>query len=282
MVKVYLDQQRRFIEEEAGKKLQKEQANLVSVLIAKKDIPQGFTINADVLEVSIIPSQFVQPQAAVSLDRITGMITIAPIFKNEQIVLSKLKWPARQETVKSSLATGTPLGKRAVTISVDNIATLAGMIRPRDYVDVIVMLPVPMKTAEGKETTQLMAMPLFQNVLVLAVGQETSTISGQEQEGRYKKEEKRETVSFLLITLALTPQEANLITFVQEQGKIRLILRPFADSQLQAIQPVSWETLFQYLMPQEAVKQPPKEENEPTEYVEIYRGLGKERVPLSK
>lgn len=277
LLNVYLNQQRKTIQEQARKALSYIQANQSAVLVAKNDIARGSIIDAQMLETAIIPNQYLQPQAVTSLDRIAGMITIAPISKGEQLSLTKLTQPRQADA--GGLAETTPVGKRAITISVDNISSLAGMIKPQDYVDVIAMIPVPAQTPEGKPVIEPAVTPLFQNVLVLAVGQEIGVLS--QSESRYKKEEKKETSS--LITLALNPQEANLIAFVQEQGKIRLILRSPADSKIEPVQPASWDALFQYIMPQQVTKPELKAEpQETTEYVEIYRGLNKERVPLSK
>ena len=272
MVKLYMDQQRQEMEEKAKKKLEAMQENQTPVLMAKKDIPPNSIIEPDSLEVSIIPNQYVAPQAVTSLDRIAGMMTIASISKGEQITLSKLVFPKEV----GGLAGVTPGGKRAITISVDNVASLAGMVKGGDYVDVIVMVPVPVQGLDGKQTTQVAVIPLFQNVLVLAVGQETAAAYRGEK-GRYQKDEQREASP--LITLALTPQEANLIAFVQEQGKIRLILRSPVDTKIEPVQAASWETFFQYVFPQ-----PPKAQTqeEAPASVEIYRGLNKEKVPLNK
>ncbi|OGX40603.1 MAG: Flp pilus assembly protein CpaB [Omnitrophica WOR_2 bacterium RIFCSPLOWO2_01_FULL_41_12] len=276
MVKVYLDQQRQVIQEQAKRTLAKIQANQTAVLVAKKDIPKGIVIEPEMLETAIVPNQYLQPNAVTSLDRVAGMITIGPISKGEQIILSKLS-QSRQAGQGGGLAEATPVGKRAITVSVDNVSALGGMIKAGDYVDVIALVPVPVQTQEGKQASQAAVMPLFQNVLVLAVGQETGAVSAQDS--RYKKEEKKEISP--LITVALSPQEASLIAFVQEQGKIRLILRSPADSQIQPVQPASWDTLFQYLMPQEEVSRK-KDEPQAVDYVEIYRGLNKERIPLSR
>lgn len=278
MITVYLDQQRRLMQEKAKMAVAQTLANQTSVLVAKQDIPRGALIDADMLTAAIVPNQYLQPQVVTSSDRIAGMVTVASIAKGEQITLSKLAQAKQQ--AGGGLAEITPIGKRAITISVDNIASLVGMIRPGDYVDVIAMVPVPVQTADGKQATQVAAMPLFQNVLVLAIGQDTG---GMPREGgsRYKKEETKEVSP--LITLALGPQEANLIAFVQEQGKFRLVLRSPADSQIQPVQPASWDTLFQYIMPKDASTKPEVAKEQPaTNYIEIYRGLSKERVPISK
>jgi len=159
---------------------------------------------------------------------------------------------------------------------VDNIASLAGMLKPGDYVDVIAALALPVQGPNGAVASQPAVIPLFQNILILAVGQELgSQVKG---ESRYKKEEGKEASP--LITLALTPQESNLIAFVQEQGKVRLVARSPADSQVQPFQPVGWDALMQYIMPQ--LGEQKVEVKEPDEVVEIYRGLNKEVVILPK
>lgn len=280
MIKLYLDQQRQMIRELETKKIQKEQANQISVLVAKKDIPKGATIDKDLLETSIVPKQYLQPQAVTSLDRVAGMVVVVPIGKDEQITLSKLKWPKEETSKGGSLSMSTPVGKRAITISVDNVSSLLGMIKPGDYVDVISTMSIPVPTQDGKLVGQATVMPLFQNVLILAVGQEFGASSAAAD--RYKKEEKKEGVA--LITLALSPQEANLISFVQEQGKIRLVLRSPADSQSQPFQITTWDTLFNYVMPnrEAAGADKTKSQRDETVYVEVYRGLSKEKMPLSK
>jgi len=279
MVKMYLDQQQFTYQQELKRRLQA-QATQTKVFIAKNDIPKGVPIEASMVEAKAIPEQYIQPKAATSLERIEGMVTAQTIAKGEQITLNQLL--STQQASGESLAMATPVGKRAISIMVDNIASLAGMMRPGDYVDVIGMIPMPAQTPEGKPTTQIVAMPLFQNVLVLAVGQELGGVRpAAASGGRYAKDEGQRREGSPIITLALSPQEANLIAFVQEQGKIRFIMRSPADSQVQMVPPASWDTLLQYIIPKETT---PKvvEEEKTGRTVEIYRGLQKEVVPLSK
>ncbi len=280
MTKMYLDQQKLAVQEKAQKAIANMQANQTAVLVAKQDIPSGSVIESGMFDTAIVPTQFVQPQAVTSLERIVGMITVAPISKNEQISLSKLT--NKRRASGGDLAGATPSGKRAISIVVDNIASLSGMVKPGDYVDVLATIQVPQKAADGQVIGQMAVIPLFQNVLVLAVGQNTGGVPRSETESRYAEAPAASGGGGgnTLITLALGPQEANLIAFVQEQGKVRLTMRSPADAKIEPVVPVSWDSLFQYIMP-------PKQNNEPataavdtTEYVEVVRGLNKERVPL--
>ena len=281
MVKMYVDQQQLVAQEQAKRAIANMQTNQTVVLVAKQDIPKGVVIESAGLDTAVVPNKFVQPQAVTSLNRISGMVTVADISKGEQITLTKL---ANVKQAGGDLAGVTPAGKRAISISVDSISSVGGMVKPGDYVDVIATLQVPVQSAEGQQASQIAVLPLFQNVLVLAVGQNTG---GPVNPGSRGRGETVETAGAgpALITLALTPQEASFAAFVQEQGKIRLTLRSPADAKVEPITPANLNTLFQYIMPQQqaqTVEQASKKEAPQVETIEIYRGTSKERIPISK
>lgn len=250
-------------EEEIKKRAVLIQKELVTVVVAKQDISAGTALKENMLKEETINRALLQPRAAASIDRVTDKITIAPISKGEQILLNKVTISGEVTTLSHKV----PKGKRAITIAVDNISSVGGMLRPGDRVDVVGMVPWPVMTAEGKQATQMTSAPLFQDVLVLAVGQDFTYTPSVSRGG-----EKERTI-LPIITLALSPQEANLIAFVQEQGRIRLTLRSPEDTQVQPVMPASWDVLFRMILP-------PAEEQpvvvKPEKKVEIYRGLQKE------
>lgn len=284
LVNAYLKQQQHILRVQTKEELSSMQERQGVIQVAGRDIPKGSVIEAGMLETKTMPKEYIEPQAVSYAERIVGMVTAVPMAKGEQITLTKMV-SARQATV-SSLAMATPIGKRAISISVDNISSLMGMIKPGDYVDIIGFIPVPAQTPEGKQATQMAVVPLFQKILILAVGRNLGAVS---TESRYADTSSGE--SSPLITLALSPAEANLITFVTEQGKVRLVLRSPADSKIEPIQPASWETLFQYLLPQlpqQARNEAEKEtqlvaqEKPRLREIEIYRGLKRETILVSE
>ncbi|MFH0854913.1 MAG: Flp pilus assembly protein CpaB [Candidatus Omnitrophota bacterium] len=285
MVKVYLDHQQQASREEARRAIANIQSNQSAVLVAKQDIPKGTYIESAPLDTAVVPNKFVQPQAVTSLSRVSGMVTVAPISKGEQVTLSKL---ANVKQAGGDLAGITPAGKRAISVAVDNIASVAGMVKPGDYVDVIATIQIPVQGADGQQGSQIAVIPLFQNVLVLAVGQNTGAPVSQHSRTR---EEAPISGGTVLVTLALSPQESSFIAFVQEQGKIRFTLRSPADARVEPIMPANLNTLFQYIMPQSqdansglnpAAGHEKKEEQSSADTIEIYRGANKERIPISK
>lgn len=279
MIQVYIKQQQADIEKKAGDRIAEVQANQASVLVARADIPQGVEVQPDMLEAQIVPNDYVQPRAATSADLVAGKIALVPITKGEQITLTKLGY-ARPKQRAGGLAETTPVGKRAITILVDNIAAVGGMIKAGDYVDVMAIIPLP-----GQEPAKIASknsiVPLFQNVLVLAMGRDLADGG----EGRYAPPAPAKDTS-PLITLALSPEEASLLAFVQEQGKIQLVLRSPSDSQVTPIQPVDWNTVMRRLYRKKSSAQEDEDaaqeaaSKQPRGYVDIIRGQQKERVPL--
>ncbi|MDD5431563.1 MAG: Flp pilus assembly protein CpaB [Candidatus Omnitrophica bacterium] len=263
LINIYIQQ----TADETRKREQERRKELATVVIAKQDIASGTAIKDTMVKEEIISKSLIQPRAASSLDRVVDRITIAPISKGEQVLLNKVTLSG--EAV--SLSTKIPRGKRAITIPVDNISSVGGMIRPGDHVDVVSMIPIPGIGQDGKPSNQMNTTPLFQDVLVLAVGQEYAAVPGGQ------KGEKRQTP---IITLALAPQEANLIAFIQEQGRIRLILRSPGDSGSERIAPANWESVLRMTIPEMFERGEEAPAPKPRKTVEIYRGLQKEVKPL--
>jgi len=244
-------------------------AQMAVVLVAGKDIPAQVPITPGDLLIKEIPVEYIQPGAVTSLDEVMGQIASLPIATGEQILKSKLLPPGK---IGKSLSEITPPGKRAVNVSVDNMASIANLIQPGDYVDVLALITMP-ETAGGAKSSEPRLISLFQNVEVLAVGGEFTPASEAA-----KKEQAKATSATAGVTFALSPQEAVLLSFVQEHGKIKLALRSSDDTQKEAIKPADWDTLFQYLYPSKEGSGQPGQRP----VVEVYRGLNKELVPLTE
>ncbi|MDP2940604.1 MAG: Flp pilus assembly protein CpaB [Candidatus Omnitrophota bacterium] len=252
-------------------------AEEVSILQATKDISRGQIVEKNAVVFKKIPVNFIQPGAISNLDAAVGKIALVDILSGEQITTTKLANPATSLTASSSASTlsmMTPPGKRAITISIEPLMAVGGMVRPGDYVDVLANFPLPQEVG-GKQTVQLVTVTLFQNVLILAVGTQIRgpTSRGAKQDTTVSPEQNT-------ITVALSPQEAELISFAQEQGKLRLILRPPLDTQTQALPPATAEALWQHILSTQGLQmqmsteesQPVSVEKKPSSSVEVYRG----------
>ncbi|MDD5477947.1 MAG: Flp pilus assembly protein CpaB [Candidatus Omnitrophica bacterium] len=237
------------------------------VLVAKREIPVQTPITAEDLTFRQVPMEYIQPGAVTSLEQVIGQIASGPIGAEEQILSTKLLPPGN---IGKTLSEITPEGKRAVTVSVDNLVSIAGLLKPGDYVDIFALIALPKKTiSQTKEESDPRLISLFQGVQVLAMGNELVASKSKTKENA--------ATAAQTVTFALTPQEAVLLSFVQEHGKIKLALRSSQDTKVEAVAPADWDTLLNYL----STSQGEKAGLEGQPVVEIYRGLQKEIVPLS-
>lgn len=277
---IWMNRIQKDLDEQAKLKIKNMQENMAEVIFAKRDIQQGESITEEMIYTKLKEKNKIPPGVVISSSRVIGTIAREAIQKDSVIMSDQLKWQTTRDT---TLSMRTPIGKRAITISVDNISLLAGMMSPGDYVDVIGLIALPLQV-EGKQSIEAATVPLFQNVLVLALG---TNIRTPEEQGRPRaggESNKDSGEASPLVTLALSPEEVNLLAFVQEQGKIRLVLRSPGDAKVLPVQPANWETLLKYLFPNTDFNPPLPVEN-PIEVkkgpqVEIIRGFQKEVVAL--
>lgn len=182
-----------------------EQGKFVPVAVAAQQIPPKTQVTPQMFTMREIPSKYVNDNAVVDPKEITGKLTKTTIYPGEQILRSKI---AGRDDKSEGLAFVIPAGQRAVTVAVDEVSSVAGLVKPGDYVDVLVTL---------EEATTL----ILQNIKVLATGQQT----GDETTG-----ERKGTTSTM--TLLVLPQQAQQLVLASEKGSIRLMLRSPADKGL--------------------------------------------------
>lgn len=169
---------------------------------------------------------------------------------------------------KPSLALKTPVGKRAVTVKIDSLAAVGGLLNAGDFVDVIAELNVPAQDTDKKTVTAM----IFQGLQVLAVN------TNEDDPGAY---DDQQAATDLKITVAVDPQEAGLLAFANKNGNLELALRSPDDTEHRMVKANTWKTLAEYVMKNQGLDiQDPDGENQnrPVENrpsIQIFRG-GKE------
>ncbi len=212
------------IEEEAQKKFGTE----VLVVVAKRDIREMETINETMLEFKRVPKTFLEP-AAVSLDKsdkkedekenmrtlkgLAGSIAMVPIKKNEQLTNNKIT----DIGLRTGLAPQITPGKRAISMSVNEITGVAKLIKPGDRVDVICFFELT-----GKKENRI-AKTVLQDVVVLAIGRNVNNNVARIVEpdpfgGKEKIRSLVEDFSFSSVTLELEPLSAQMLSLILSVG----------------------------------------------------------------
>jgi len=140
---------------------------------------------------------------------------------------------------KSSLALKTPAGKRAVTVNIESLGAVGGLINPGDFVDVIAQLDIPTKTGRNAEKKENVTAMIFQKLQILAIN------TNLDQPGAYEDQQKEQA---LKITFAVNPQEAGLLAFADKNGKLQLALRGPNETKSVMLSSATWSTLAEYVL----------------------------------
>jgi pilus assembly protein CpaB len=182
--------------------------NLVPVVVAAQDIPEGTVISFEMISQRSVPEQFVTSSVVKpdSANYVVNQKVLVPLQAGDPLLWSQF------ETTKAAERLSTKVQKkgRAVTIEAKSTTSVGGWIRPNDHVDVI-------GTFRDPQTDENVAVTLLQNVIVLATGKITGTTNVN-----LIPENQRDYTN---ISLLVIPEEAEILVLASELGNLTLSLR---------------------------------------------------------
>ena len=173
----------------------------VPVVMAADDIQVGTKLEAHDVHVVTLPQSAVPPGAFSRTSQVLGRGAILPVSKGEFILPSKLA----ALNAGSGLPSMIPQGMRAVSVRVNDVVSVAGFVQPGSHVDV---LATGQGSGNDRQTTTVL-----ENVLVLAVGKSLD------------RNPLADAQTAPVITLAVSPDDAQKLALVSQEGRIQLSLR---------------------------------------------------------
>jgi pilus assembly protein CpaB len=193
---------------------------MAQVVVAAARIPLGQRLGASQLRE--IPWPLGQQPAGsfVHISDCSDRVVIGPLVENEPILEENL---APKEG-GAGLAAAIPEGMRAISVHVDDVVAVAGFVVPGSVVDVL----ATGATVAGDIVTRT----ILQGLRVLAAGQKVD----QDREGKPQ--------TYTVVTLLVTPDEADKLSMASTEGKIHLVLRNSMDMKQGNPPPVSRGSLF--------------------------------------
>ena len=171
------------------------------VVAALQDIPARTKITREMVTLTRYPKDLVIDGAIRNPKEVDGHTTLVRIKAKEQIRATDLLG----EGQAPGLAYDIPPGMRAIAIGAGEVMAVGSTVKPGDRIDVLATYTDPVA---HQETTQM----ILQNVLVLAVNQGET-----DQQGK--------TGAKSSMTLAVKPEEAELLTAADRAGALRVALR---------------------------------------------------------
>ena len=193
-----------------GKVMAKERASIETqpIAVAVADLAWGTALNKDMIKTVPFPKEYVPPGCFSSAEGLAGRVLVYPVKMNEPIFESRL---APQTIQAGGVAALISPNKRAIAVKVDKVIGVSGFLHAGNRVDVLV-------TVATVKSSDPVTKIVLENILVLAVGPDV------EKKGK-------EPVSVDVITLEVTPVEAEKLALAASEGKIQLALRNFNDTQ---------------------------------------------------
>lgn len=180
----------------------------VAVVVAAIDLEAGQSLAADSAAVREIPAEWA-PSGYLAPDRfgaIEGGVLVHPVRAGEPIL------PLYVEAERPApLAYRLGEGRRAVTIPVDEISSVSGLLQPGDLIDLYVSFE-----HRGKRVT----MPLLQRMRVLATGRQTESPGAGGESARG---------AFSTVTLDAAPDDAVKLITARDAGVMTAMLRRAGD-----------------------------------------------------
>jgi pilus assembly protein CpaB len=180
----------------------------VEVVVAAYDLPLGTKIELGEVKLARWSADSLPNGAYTDPRQVIGSYVKNSLVANEPIVQAKLFTGDKTAGVMPLLI---PFGMRAVSVPVDEVSDVAGFVLPHTRVDVLV--------ATAGEGDKAFSKVILQNVEVLAVAQEVE-----------QKKDEPEIVK--VVTLLVTPQEAERLALASHSGTLRLAMRNYNDNKI--------------------------------------------------
>ncbi|MCJ7602210.1 MAG: Flp pilus assembly protein CpaB [Desulfobulbaceae bacterium] len=208
------------------------------IAVATKDLDRGVKLaREDMRQVPFLKDSL--PLGAhTDATQLVGRTLIMSLKNTEPILESKL---APTGTTAGGLAVIVSPGKRAMSVKVDKVIGVAGFVQPGHFVDVLVSIKKPGDQAE--HITKI----ILENILVLSSGTEMQEVKEGAEKGA-------KNVAVDVVTLEVTPKEAEKLGMAVNQGKIQLALRNYTDTADELTRGATVSTLLSsYLLPGDTV-----------------------------
>lgn len=175
-------------------------------IVFNKALVAGTTLGSEDLAVRALPAELAPAESYVpeSYERLVGQVLKYSVHGGEVVLPLHVRAP-RQDSFAQRIQSG----RRALSIAVDRINSISGLVRPGDLIDIYVSFDYQRRKITA---------PLLQGVYVLATDQHTD-------------EDIQAGVGFTTMTLDLSPEEAATLVAAKQSAEITAMLRNPIDDQ---------------------------------------------------
>lgn len=188
----------------------------VEVVVARRDLDRGELVAPENMALREVPAEFL-PGSAIRPERFeqfVGARLEQPMRSGEPLLMGAIRGADA-----GSFSSRIRQGIRAMSILVDEVNSVSGMLQPGDRIDLLFSVRPPV--AAGQPPAQEVTATLMQDLAVLATGRQV----------RASADEGGATRHFTAITVEVSPEQAQQLIVAQRTGKLTAMLRHPDDRQ---------------------------------------------------
>jgi pilus assembly protein CpaB len=180
--------------------------NQKDIVVATRPLSVGVMVRASDVKIAKVSADSFPKNAFTKVEDVLERPVVSNILLDEPILEGRLA--TRGSGL--GLAPTIPVGMRAVSVRVNDVAGVAGFVIPGMHVDVLVTGKPP--SGEGD-----MTMTCLQNILVLSAG------------ATMQPDARGQAMPAPTVTLLVDPEQAETLTLAGADGKVQLVLRNSSD-----------------------------------------------------
>jgi pilus assembly protein CpaB len=179
------------------------------MVVAVQSLQFGVIIKPESIKVVRIPANLFPKGGFSRSEEVLDRTVVSPIEPDEPVVEARIA-PRGSGVGVSPLI---PSGMRAISVRVNDVVGVSGFILPGMRVDVLVTGRPP-----GREDTATTT--VLQNITVLSAGQTIQAAAN------------KQAINTPVVTLLVSPAQAEALTLANNEGRIQLVLRNSSDQQV--------------------------------------------------
>lgn len=231
LTKKYLEVREQRMQEELASKA--EGGPTARVVVPVKNLLGGSAISGDVVAARSIPADLVSSDMITPdlFDKHDGAKLLRDVERGHPLRTSDLE--EKGKDFSDLLETGT----RAITIDIDELNSIAQMVRPGNLVDLFLIMP-DLSSLDGNNQQITLFM---QRVKVIATGQ---TVRKADSFTAPQPGVPQGMVRYSNLTFEVTPDQAARIALGQQLGRIRAVLRKEPDEEIVRLGKINTKNLL--------------------------------------
>ncbi len=219
----------------------------IEVLVAQEDIPRGVSAEEllanDLIVLEEVPRRFVASGAISSEKALEGRVLADPLSAGEQVTEGRFELPST-----AGLAYSIPGELLALSIPVDEVQGVSGLVKPGDHVALFVTFD-----ADDKTGTPAITKMILKDAKILAVGAALRSVSTTQEEedgeggalNATRQDDSQASLNAQTLTLALTAEDAEQIVFCEENGSVWAALLPATGQEVPETPGRTLQNIFQ-------------------------------------